>query len=465
MGMRTEEKILDEIRKRVIEKDTLVKEQKEIDALRKANQEALSDLTSLSKTDIELIAKDVRIDFQNKKRKKQSYVTFGIIILAVIILIYANRKKQTTNKISTTTTETVTQGFYETFDDNKNNWSLTQDINYKREFDTENKQYIFETNEESYCYWDDLKFAAPQKFTVEVTSVWLKGKYEEYGINLLEDANNFHTFLIKGDGTASYAERRNDKWTINEAWWSDKANVGDGIAENVQKMVYEGDKIKYYINDKFIYSAANSYKISAMSLRVCNTQTIAFRKVRITDDVKKKVIIDDNFTNPSDEWNPANKWERLSEIKNGFYNLKANKEDQCYWGKVEYTPTMKNYDVNMKLKWIKGETANFGLMLMLDEHTYVGYELQNDGKGRYIISESGTYTKIETAKSTGVEINPGTIINFKIKVRDDEFEYFVNDKSVSKAKMGIYEVKMIGLRNCGRQEIDFDELSVVPAKD
>jgi hypothetical protein len=76
MKRKLEEKILAEIRRIVIEKDLKRQTEQEKDEMREANIEALTDLTSLSREEVEKISGDVRKVFihQLKKSGKEIFV-------------------------------------------------------------------------------------------------------------------------------------------------------------------------------------------------------------------------------------------------------------------------------------------------------------------------------------------------------------------------------------------------------
>ncbi|MCG8574826.1 MAG: hypothetical protein MI810_08085 [Flavobacteriales bacterium] len=91
MKKKDQHKILDELRKRVIEKDQALKEKKEQKDLLKANKEALLEMTELSKKQVNEIEKEILDEYSRKakgytsKRKNELSLSLKIIIALCII--------------------------------------------------------------------------------------------------------------------------------------------------------------------------------------------------------------------------------------------------------------------------------------------------------------------------------------------------------------------------------------------
>jgi len=460
MGKKLEEKILEEIKRRVLEKERENAEKQESEAVREATQEALAEMTSLSRKEVDNIAVQVRQEMLKKQEKqKRLYIAIGMIALLGLYIAYTVSKNKTQQSTTTTTTSTNSENlFVETFDNNANNWDIFNNFEQKRYF--ENNRYIFETNEADYCYWDYVSLQLPENYTVEVSSTWLKGKFDDYGVIFQEQINHYYIFQMKADGDASVAAHVGEDWVESQSWTKNMCKTGDGTTSNVQKIEVNGNNYKYFINNKLFRSGdLKNLKISMIGLRVCDEQKVAFNSVKVTNSKTGEVLLNENFSNPHAEWEPKNEMEKESSIANGKYTFTGFTEDMCYWASVPVTISY-NCEVTLKMSWQKGEMANFGLMVMQNDENYYGCEVRNDGNARLIKCESTTYTEIPDYMETNVEIDKDITVIQKVKISGGEIEYYVNDKLVGKSTINYMQLQQIGLRICGRQTVSFDEIKV-----
>lgn len=83
MSKQYEDQIQEEIRKRVFEAEEKKSHQVGADA----NREALSEMTSLSREEVDQIAKSVRREFSQQQVKSQNFMRNGIIVVVVVLVI------------------------------------------------------------------------------------------------------------------------------------------------------------------------------------------------------------------------------------------------------------------------------------------------------------------------------------------------------------------------------------------
>jgi hypothetical protein len=202
MKRKLEEKILAEIRRIVIEKDLKRQTEQEKDEMREANIEALTDLTSLSREEVEKISGDVRKVFihQLKKKRERNIRIAGVVLVLAVIAFFIFKPEK----------EPVVTTFTDDFSQNSNNWSLFQGFEHKRYIT--NNQYVFEINKDDWCYWDKVTVDFSENYDVEVSSTWMKGKFSGYGLGLNQDNSNYYAFRLKGDGSASFGKVVDKKW-------------------------------------------------------------------------------------------------------------------------------------------------------------------------------------------------------------------------------------------------------------
>ncbi len=85
MNKKNKMHVLEELRKRVIDKDIFLKEKQEKEKLLKANKEALLEMTDLSKEEVDLIEKEIEKEIIVNAKKKQKRL---ILIISAVVLIF-----------------------------------------------------------------------------------------------------------------------------------------------------------------------------------------------------------------------------------------------------------------------------------------------------------------------------------------------------------------------------------------
>ena len=85
MKKKIEKQIQEEIRRRVLDQDEAIRQRQELEMDREANREALAEMTSLSRQNIDQIAKQVRDEFAKKRGRKKKLIFFGAIILFITV--------------------------------------------------------------------------------------------------------------------------------------------------------------------------------------------------------------------------------------------------------------------------------------------------------------------------------------------------------------------------------------------
>jgi len=174
MKKRLEEKILAEIRHKVIERDLQRNSEQEVKEMREANIEALTELTSLSRDEVENIADEVKSSYLIKAKHRQKriiqYSVFGVVSLIILFLIFKPKPELKLRVVE------------DSFNDNSNEWDVINSFVYDRYF--KDNQYIIENNNDGWCYWDGINIEFPKNCDIELASKWMVGKYSSYGVGL-----------------------------------------------------------------------------------------------------------------------------------------------------------------------------------------------------------------------------------------------------------------------------------------
>ncbi|MFN8257130.1 MAG: hypothetical protein U0W24_15650 [Bacteroidales bacterium] len=448
--MKREDKIFDAIRKKVLEKDEERRNEEEIKAMREANIEALTELTSLSRKEVEKIAEEVKKEHLLNQRKKQRRITTLIIVLAVSgFIVYLAVKPKPVLKL-----RVVEDSFT---DNSQGDWNLVNSFNYKRTL-TPNG-YIFETDKDDWCYWDNVDITFPKNFDVEVTSSWLNGKYDSYGIGLHYSNTDYYAFLIRGDGAAGFGKIVNKEWVINDSWKFDLGRKGKNQT-NLQKVEVRNGQFSYYINNNLVRSGTLDMQLNNLALRCCDQQQVAFQNVKVYDVDKNKVIFEDNFSKPSEQWNAESDISFESGFNDGKLTITSNYDNECNWPKSDKYLISDNCEIELTSVWISGELANYGLMLMVDGDNYYSFEYQNNGEARLVESRNNNYVYVQEYVKTPFEGDGKTAQTQKIIIKEGQISYFINNQKIKEVSANQSFPCYLGLRVCGKQTVAFDKLTI-----
>ncbi|MBN1252361.1 MAG: hypothetical protein JXR51_02265 [Bacteroidales bacterium] len=449
MNKRLEEKILAEIRKRVIEKDLELQEKNEDEIIREANIEVLTELTNLSKKEVEEIAKVVRSEVKleaDKNRKKTIYLSIAasFVILIFLIIFWPEAPLK----------EVLVE---DSFTDNTYGWDIFDKYKYKKTI--QNGFYIFEPNVEGWCYWDDINIEFPENYDVYVNSLWKHGKFDSYGFTLHQNSDNYCAFQIKADGTAFYGKVVETKWVYEGSWKSKKANSSEMKKPNTQLVKVRAGNFSYYVNNNIVEEGNLGLNISGIGLRACGQQQVAFDNLKIINVDNDEIVFEESFETPSSKWAPSEKMIKQTYFENGEYIFRTNGDD-CMWSISSKHIISNNCEITLSSTWLSGEMANYGLMILQDNLNYISCEFKNDGNIRLVKSENGEYTDIQDYVKTKFISNGSLKHRQKAILKNGLLEYFIDDEFVQSISLDGINPSKIGLRVCEKQTVAFDNLSI-----
>ena len=448
MNKKLEEKILNEIRHRVLKKDRELEAHKEEKEIRDANFEVLAEMTSLSRTEVDDIGKSVRDEFLTLQKLKQK----RIFIIALLVVVFSFIAFMVV--ISNRPPEIII--IEEPFDENINDWDIYDDFEYKRYF--LNSSYIFDTNVDGWCYWDDTRLDFPENYDVELTSTWKNGEYNGYGFSLLNDDAEYFAFALKANGSVSYGKVLNGKWIIDAAWQLGKANSVEANYLNVQKLEVRAGNFIYTVNGNHVFEKTIDIPVHYFGLRSCGEQKVAFQHVKIINSDTKEIIFEDNFDSPNGNWRPREKVTKKSSFTDGNFIFSTDK-NRCYWASAEGLEIDNESTITLKSRWLTGEKADYGLLLLLNKENYISCELQNDGAARLVVSEDEEYTYIGNYQKTGFESTGNNRLTQRVEIKENVVYYYLNDKFVQKCNLP-FNLRYVGLRVCETQSVSFEHLTI-----
>jgi hypothetical protein len=452
MGQKKDEKILELLRKRVIEKDRQLENQ----AYREATKEALSEMTSLSDAEVEKIYRQVKLEVEEREKKRIKIIIRAAALTLVIGLI-------TFFTISSFMRSPLT--FVENFDDNKNNWSFTDA--FESAYYLENGSFIIESKKENLQIEHnkhDLNF--PKNFIIETEIRKESGDDNNFGIYIGEDNTNFAYFFINSKGQYKLNAAVNGKWQPNVKNKTSGSIKKELNSVNKLKIAVKGNLYEFFINDNFI-EKGELYNLKTInySLAVGGTQKIAFDNLIITNSDTKEVIYSNTFDKELEPWVNKTNYTRKAEFKSGAYEISTNLGKNCTWAQSWFPEQFKdltNYEIILDAEILKPEKSSVvSLMFMRDYTNYICFEVFEGKKARIFsrIEGKDRYIGIYSAEKEAKDKN----ISFKVVRKQGEFFMYFNDILVDKiteSKIGLKwkQIEKIGLRSCYEQTVAFKNL-------
>jgi hypothetical protein len=471
MKEKDEDKILDEIRRRVlqIENQQLSKEEKE--QIREAHYEALDQIThKLNKSDIEKIARQVREDFERKARQKWVYA--GVLLLLLLIAVgafYYNKSEQKRAELLAQQEEETLQRLtlIESFDDNARGWDILREYEQERYF--KDGQYFYTTYTEDWCYWDGITFGFPAAYAVELTTVRSDGlDMGEYGLMLLSNNKNYLTFSLSGSGKTTTNLFQDGKSQSKDAWTEIIAAPSGKV--NQQRIEVRNGNYVHTVNGTTAATGSMPpFPIKRLGLRTCKRQTVAFQELKVINLATGAVLLSENFDPPTENlFTPRRNVISYSEISEGRYLLEHNKDNSCAVAYTNY-PFERDVNISIKLSFLKGSPNNFGLIIResnTSETRFYTFEFQSGGKARYTYYEKDDYKRIGNYKNTGLLLkSPEDFVMMKIQFRQGKCSFFINELPIADfALEADFAPNEIGIRACGEQQVAFDDLHIIPVR-
>ncbi len=160
------------------------------------------------------------------------------------------------------------------------------------------------------------------------------------------------------------------------------------------------------------------------------------------------------------EWSKPNFY-RKEYIANGKYHFKIQQNKFSSWSHIELKSLLPlNYDIELVSQWQSGDKDEAcGLFLGNDADNFYTFGITHNGYAQVWLMKKGKWKNL---------INPIGGFNSQssrdtkqlIKVRSDEFSYYVNDKLVGKGYIREVGLGRVGMFVTASQEIVFDRLSI-----
>ena len=134
-------------------------------------------------------------------------------------------------------------------------WSASIDANFSRYY--QNGSYEMVVNPLN--SWRSVAVGKNYgDIILEVEATQKTGQNDNvYGVIVRRvDWNNYYNFLISGDGYYKVAKLQNNSWST--AGWNKSSAIKTGKATNLIRVVCNGDKFSFYVNDVLLQNYTDS---------------------------------------------------------------------------------------------------------------------------------------------------------------------------------------------------------------
>jgi len=454
MSKKIDDKILEQLKDQVILKDREL-EKKQV---HESTKEALAEMTSLSRNEVDKLYSKLRDDAYKSQRKRN--VIFGVIIGVLVIagLVIANKIFNP---------PPPPQVFTENFDDTQNGWDNFNAFDVKKEI---LDGYLkFETFEKDGYIRDAYNaFDFPRNYDLVMKTDWQGGSTSEsYGLHLTAANGDFGYFFIRQDGKARYGFKKEKKWvTDTGAKAVENFNLRSDVS-NILKVAVRGNRFKYFVNDELIYeSSMLGLKMTGLKVVCGSTQQVNFDYIRVTKPNSSQYIYQEEFEDNSKGWNTKTILKKKSEIIDSKYLFTAGVKDYCYWTDIPL-PDYEQFELVATVGFKSGKKDDFGIMLAYDSNNFYAFEVQEEGEARILVHENKKFTYTGEYLETNQISSSDNPVQLRIKVTHNNIEYYVNKTLVDKRKRSSenFYLKEMGLRVCGEQTVYYDKIEITEILD
>lgn len=456
-----EKRILERLKEQVFDKDEELKNHQDDKSVREATKEALAEMTSLNKDDVDNLYQKIKQEEVEKTRKEQSAkkantnrLYMGIFILVVVGISAA---------YYFFAPKPILFSYTEDFETESSIFIAEESYSYKKSI--ENGELIYESNIDEWCYWNSspaIKF--PKNYTIIAKSNWKTGSYAMYGLNLINNNENFMIFSLSKEGKSNISVRHHDKYTDNN--WDSKIFTNKSNT-HTQRIEVKNKKYEYYIDDKFVRTGNLApFDFNYVGFRLCDHQTIGFEEISIKNNDTGEYLIQESFENPTSQtlkdWDVESKFSYTFEQKEGKFIMNHNDKDFCHRTEA-FLPTIRQdekWELSTDVTWKEGGQKDFGILFISGDGEIGEFMLTSEGKAVFkLVDQDNKITYNTSYVPTGFLSKGKETYRLIIKsLGDKKLEFFVNDRKVLTETKLFSKIEKIGLITCGEQIVEFDNV-------
>lgn len=456
-----EKRILERLKEQVFDKDEELKNHQNDKSVREATKEALAEMTSLNKDDVDNLYQKIKQEEVEKTRKEQSAkkVNTNRLYMGIFILVVVG----ISSAYYFFAPKPILFSYTEDFEAESSIFIDVESYNYKKSI--ENGEFIYESSIDEWCYWNSSpKIKFPKNYTIIAKSNWKTGSYSMYGLNLINDNENYMIFSLNKEGKSNIAVRDNDKYTDNN--WDSKIFTDKSNA-HTQRIEVKNDKYEYYLDDNFVRKGNLApFELNNIGFRLCDHQTVGFEEISLKNNDTGEYIIQESFDNTSkktlSDWDIESKFNYVFEKKEGKFVMTHNQEEYCHRTEA-FLPEVRQdekWELSADATWKEGGQKDFGILFISGDGEIGEFMLTSEGKAVFkLVDQDNKITYNTSYVPTGFLSKGKETYRLIIKsLGGKKLEFFVNDRKVLTETKLFSKIEKIGLITCGEQIVEFDNV-------
>lgn len=393
-------------------------------------------------------------------------------------------KPVTDNKVYHTIKESI---FFEGFTSNANNWSEKDDSNVKLSVNNGNYTFGHKRTSGGWTSTINKYIDTSRDFQILVSFKKISGiQNNGYGITFgRKDSNNQYLFYINGQGSYSINRMSDGNSNYIKDWTPSSAISKGNGAYNYLKVVKNGSKLEYYINDILVTSDFNTaFFGDSLGFIVYNQQEvdITYMSVGYLDDKKTIVKVDDDidniknftyndndyfiseqFNSNSKGWYTADDNLKKFEVKNGKYYIDHKRTEKGWSSYVDhYIDTSKDFEIETKIDKING-VQNYGYGLIWGKDSTSEFIFYIASNGYYKITRKVNDVDQDIVKwTTSSSVLQGNGVSNVLKVRKEGnyYKFYINDTYITQLDYENFYGNKMGYIVYNKQQVAVDYLRV-----
>ncbi len=370
---------------------------------------------------------------------------------------------------------------YDSFYSNRNQWAIsnTDDIELK----IKNSKYYFSHKRDKKGWSSTLnKFINTNRnFKIEAKIEKISG-IKDNGFGLIwgrEDASNQNQFTITASGSYSIDKYKNGDFTAIKGWTKSSAIKKGNYATNTLTILKEGNRLKFYINDEYLFSKNfEDFYGNRIGFIVFERQKIAidYLSISYTDEkpntnnilvnnntTRGDLIINEQFSNNDNEWLVNNNENTKYSVKYGKYYFKHKPDKGGYATYLsKYFNDSRDFEIETKIDKISGVTNYaYGILWGKKDNNSFRFYISSAGYYKVVRKKKGDEEKIISwTKSSYINTGNGASNTLKIRKQGEKYKFYINNSYVNQMDFEPFHGDKIGYVVFNRQEIAIDYLTV-----
>lgn len=361
-----------------------------------------------------------------------------------------------------------------------NGWPVGN--NSTRELEVKNGKYYFE-HKRTDKNWNvrtrdlDIDLNADFEFETSIERISYDNANHTFGLMFgnKDDKNTFHFYLSNNQYRVS--DKRNDKY-VNYKGWKTSSSINTGTyATNIFKVKKVGNKISFYINNRFLESKDyNPFLGKRLGVYIFGKQKVAIDYIKATQlngnpvvvntttTTKGNVVMNEDFTSNKNNWAESSDGSAILEVKNNRYYFE-HKRTSGGWSstKVIDIDETKDFEIESRFLKISGIKNNgYGFVFgRKDGNNQFVFTITANGSYSIDQYKDGKYTAIKDwTKSSYIKTGNYAYNTLKIKKERGFIKFYVNDNYLTLYTHKPFMGNRLGFVVYNNQKIAVNNLSV-----